>query len=110
MFQSRISDNPIIAGEGITRHLIMGDNLMAQGKFENAILSYDNAIAQNPYFAEGYIKGESLKYRLGRLSEAQQDYAFATRINPYVATCTVTAITCVKLRVLALNPTYWLIA
>ncbi|MCB0548885.1 MAG: tetratricopeptide repeat protein [Phaeodactylibacter sp.] len=104
MFQSRISDNPIIAGEGITRHLIMGDNLMAQGKFENAILSYDNAIAQNPYFAEGYIKRGIAKYRLGRLSEAQQDYAFATRINPYVGDLYGYGNNLRKLRVLAFEP------
>lgn len=103
-FQSRVSDNPVIAGEGITRHLIMGDNLMAQGKFENAILSYDNAVAQNPYFAEAYIKRAIAKYRLGRLAEAQQDYTFATRINPYVADMYGYGNNLRKLKVLAFEP------
>lgn len=103
-FQSRVSDNPVIAGEGITRHLIMGDNLMAQGKFENAILSFDNAVAQNPYFAEAYIKRAIAKYRLGRLAEAQQDYTFATRINPYVADMYGYGNNLRKLKVLAFEP------
>lgn len=103
-FQSRVSDNPVIAGEGITRHLIMGDNLMAQGKFENAILSFDNAVAQNPYFAEAYIKRAIAKYRLGRLAEAQQDYAFATRINPYVGDMYGYGNNLRKLKVLAFEP------
>ncbi len=103
-FQSRVSDNPVIAGEGITRHLIMGDNLMAQGKFENAILSYDNAVAQNPYFAEAYIKRAIAKYRLGRLAEARQDYTFATRINPYVGDMYGYGNNLRKLKVLAFEP------
>ncbi|MCB9265808.1 MAG: tetratricopeptide repeat protein [Lewinellaceae bacterium] len=104
MIQSRVSDNPVVAGEGITRHLIMGDNLMAQGKFENAILSYDNAVAQNPYFAEAYIKRAIAKYRLGRLSEARQDYSFATRINPYVGDLYGYGNNLRKLKVLAFEP------
>lgn len=104
MFQSRVSDNPVIAGEGITRHLILGDNLMAQGKFENAILSYDNAVAQNPYFAEAYIKRAIAKYRLGRIAEAQQDYTFATRINPYVGDMYGYGNNLRKLKVLAFEP------
>ena len=104
LFQSRVSDNPVIAGEGITRHLIMGDNLMKQGNFENAILSYDNAVAQNPYFAEAYIKRAIAKYRLGRLTEAQQDYAFATRINPYAGDLYGYGNNLRKLKVLAFEP------
>ncbi|MCB0592986.1 MAG: tetratricopeptide repeat protein [Lewinellaceae bacterium] len=104
LFQSRVSDNPVIAGEGITRHLIMGDNLMKQGNFENAILSYDNAVAQNPYFAEAYIKRGIAKYQLGRLSEAQQDYAFATRINPYAGDLYGYGNNLRKLKVLAFEP------
>ena len=104
MFQSRVSDNPVIAGEGITRHLIMGDNLMAQGKFENAILSYDNAVAQNLYFAEAYIKRAIAKYRLGRIAEAQQDYTFAIRINPYVGDMYGYGNNLRKLKVLAFEP------
>lgn len=104
MFQSRVSDNPILAGDGIMRHLILGDNLMAQGRTENAILAYDNAIAQNPYFAEAYIKRAIAKYRLGRMTEAQEDHRFATRINPYVGDLYGYGNGLRKLNVLAFEP------
>lgn len=104
MFQSRVSDNPILAGDGIMRHLILGDNLMAQGRTENAILAYDNAIAQNPYFAEAYIKRAIAKYRLGRMTEAQEDYRFATRINPTVGDLYGFGNSLRKLKVLAFEP------
>lgn len=104
MFQSRVSDNPIIAAEGIMRHLILGDNLMAQGRTENAILAYDNAVAQNPYFAEAYIKRAIAKYRLGRITEAKEDYRFATRINPHVGDLYGFGNNLRKLKVLAFEP------
>ena len=104
MFQSRVSDNPIIAGEGIMRFMIQGDNLMTQGRTENAILAYDNAVAQNPYFAEAYIKRAIAKFRLGRVTEAQEDYRFATRLNPYVADLYGYGNNLRKLNILAFEP------
>jgi tetratricopeptide (TPR) repeat protein len=59
-------------------YLIQGDNLMLQGQDEQAILNYDNAIAQAPCFAESYIRRATAKYKQGRFTEAQEDYLCLT--------------------------------
>jgi tetratricopeptide (TPR) repeat protein len=103
------NDNPIMAGNGITFHLIQADNFMKQGLVEQAIMAYDNAVAQNPNFAEAYIKRAIAKYRVGRMSEAQRDYQLAIRINPYIADMYGYGNNLSRLSVLAFEP-YELVA
>lgn len=85
IFRGQVISNPERYGNGIFTHIIRGNNLMVAGKFEEAILSYDNAIAQDPYFAEAYVKRAMAKYKLGWNARAQQDYEYAMRLNPYAA-------------------------
>jgi tetratricopeptide (TPR) repeat protein len=98
------NDNPIISGNGITFHLIQGDNFLRQGLIEQAIMAYDNAVAQNPYFAEAYIKRALVKYRVGRVAEAQRDYEIATRLNPHIADMYGYGNNLSRLKVLAFEP------
>ena len=68
-----------------TRMVQMGENRMQQAKFEEAIFSYSNAIATDPYYAEAYMKRASIYRKLGRYREAKQDYEKARMMNPYSA-------------------------
>jgi len=72
-------------GEDVMRHLIRGDNQMILGNFNEALLAYDNAIVQSPYWAEAFLKRAIAKERMGMRSEANEDYQRALRLNPYVA-------------------------
>lgn len=85
IFQGNIINSQKEYGNGILGHLVRGDNLMRQGNFEQAMLSYDQAIGQNPDFAEAYIKRAMARYRLGWTERAQQDFEYAARLNPYIA-------------------------
>ncbi len=72
-------------GNSLLGHVARGDYQARQGNFQEALLSYDQAIAQDPAFAEAYIKRALMKYRLGWTEQARRDYDFASRLNPYVA-------------------------
>ena len=72
-------------GEDLMRQLIHADNLIRRYRWEEAILAYDNVIAQDPLFSDAYIKRALLKYKLGRTTEARRDLEIATRLNPYAA-------------------------
>jgi|GEM_PF-5251682 len=72
-------------GEDIAARLIKADNLMRRGEFEQAIIQYDQAAAQNPMLADIYIRRAIAKFRIGRSREAQIDYQRATLLNPYIA-------------------------
>ncbi len=85
IFRGQTIVNPERYGNGVFVHIVRGDNLMLQSDFEDAIIAYDNAIAQNPSFAEAYIKRAMAKYRLGWSAQAQQDYEYAVRLNPLAA-------------------------
>lgn len=62
-----------------------GDNQVQMGLLQDAVFSYTNAIVTDKSYAEAYMKRSSLLQRLGRTTEAKQDYATALRINPYSA-------------------------
>lgn len=83
--RGQVITNPERYGNGIFVHIVNGDNQMVRGYFENAIIAYDNAIAQDPYFAGAYIKRAMAKYKLGRTTEAAQDIHFVSKLNPYAA-------------------------
>lgn len=76
---------PEYYGNGVVKYLIEADNLLRRGRFEEAIIAYDNALVLDPYFAEAYIKRATAKFRLGRTNEAHRDYRQALRLNPYAA-------------------------
>lgn len=95
-------------GNGNLIYLVEGDNLMTRGQFERSILAYDNAIAADPYLAEAYVKRAIAKYRLGRISEAEQDFEQANELNPYAADLYSQKTDMRRLRVLAFEPYEWL--
>jgi tetratricopeptide (TPR) repeat protein len=83
VFQSTQPVVPESYGNGVIRHIIEADNLLRLGRFEEALIAYDNALIIDPYFAEGYIKRAVAKFRLGRTNEAERDYRQGLKINPY---------------------------
>lgn len=83
VFQSTQPIVPEYYGNGVIRHIIEADNLLRLGRFEEALIAYDNALIVDPYFAEGYIKRAVAKFRLGRTNEAERDYRQGLKINPY---------------------------
>ncbi len=81
------SDNegiPTWHAEGIFKYFIESDNELRYGNSEKAILALDNAIAQNPFFAESYLKRSVVLQRLGREQEATRDLKRAEQLNPYL--------------------------
>lgn len=85
LFDSQDLSHPTIHADGIFSFFIASDNELKFGNPEKAILILDNAIAQNPFFAETYLKRAKLLARLGRFSEANRDYQAAKRLNPYLS-------------------------
>lgn len=85
VFPSYIVENPQRYGEGIFTHIIQSDNYFRQGQFEEALNSLDYALSQDPYFAEAYVKRAILKHKIGRTTEAYEDFRNARRINPYAS-------------------------
>lgn len=69
-------------GNGVTKLLIDGDNLMRQGRWDEAIQAYDNAIVQWPNWAPAYMKRAMAKQRMGRATEAEEDLHQAFLISP----------------------------
>jgi tetratricopeptide (TPR) repeat protein len=99
-----VQSDPETYGRELLFYLTQADNLMLQGQYEQAILNYDNAIAQAPDFAEGYIRRAMAKYKLSRFTEAQEDYMMATRLNPYIGDVYGYQNDMRKLQILAFNP------
>ena len=61
---------------------LFGSSLSGQGKFEEAIRSYDKAIQIKPDFAEAYYNRGIALQELGKLQEAIGSYDKATQIKP----------------------------
>ena len=59
-----------------------GNKHFQQGKYEEAIADYNEAIRINPESAEAYYNRGTTKDLLGRHEEALEDYNEAIRINP----------------------------
>lgn len=69
-------------GNGVTKLLIDGDNLARQGRWNEAIQAYDNAVEQWPNWAPAYLKRAMAKQRMGRNLEAERDLHRAFLISP----------------------------
>ena len=83
LYNGQAIANPQSYGDKIYKFITDGDNLMQQGLFENAIMAYDNALAQNQDFAEAWVKRAMAKHKLGREQEAKSDMQRALSLNPY---------------------------
>jgi len=69
-------------------HFKMGNVLHEQGKLEDAIESYIQALQLNPKFVEAYNNLGNVLKDLGRLEEAIESYKRALMIDPdYVEAC-----------------------
>jgi tetratricopeptide (TPR) repeat protein len=104
VFEGQAVANPQSYSDIGMKHIADADNLMQQGSFENAILSYDNAIAQNPMSAEAYVKRGIAKYRIGREAEAKNDLQKAVILNPYASDLHGFGGSLKRLNVLAFEP------
>ncbi len=62
--------------------LAQGDWQFSEGKPEQAIASYRQAIAQQPNFAEAYTRLGRVLYRIGRMEEADNMLDMARRLDP----------------------------
>jgi len=100
--------SPEIYGNNNLGHIVKGDNLKASGQFEEAIMAYDNAIELDPFFAESYVKRGIMKYKMGRLKEAEQDFSKAKSLNPYAVELYGNVKGKNKLQVMAFDPYQWL--
>ncbi len=72
-------------GEDIMKHLVDAEQLIRRYRWEEAVLAYDRAIAQDPWFSDAYLKRAILLQKLGRTTEASRDLQMANRLNPYIA-------------------------
>ncbi len=76
--------NPEIIADGIFQFFAESDQHLRRGNIELSILTLDNAIAQNPFFAETYLRRSRLLARYGRHEEAKQDFLKASNLNPFL--------------------------
>jgi tetratricopeptide (TPR) repeat protein len=77
-------DGPIIQANGIQRFFIESDNLMREGKNEEAIIILTDAISMYPNYAESYIKRAQQLSKIGRMQEARRDMQTAYRLSPFI--------------------------
>jgi|GEM_PF-1604692 tetratricopeptide (TPR) repeat protein len=64
--------------------IVEGDNYMANGEWQNAILNYTNAINADQGYALAYMKRATALMRTGQETEARRDRRRALSINPYI--------------------------
>lgn len=62
--------------------LLRSENLFRQGNHLDALIELDNAVDLVPELPEVYLHRAMLKYKLGMRTEAEEDVAKATRLNP----------------------------
>ena len=82
LYQSNARIDQRLYGNGVVSKLITADNLIRQARWEEAILTYDNVVAQWPNWAPAYIKRATAKAKMGRDQEAQEDLRIAQRLSP----------------------------
>lgn len=74
--------NPEIYREPIQRFLVNADNLFRQGNYLESLNQLDLAVQAAPQNPETYLHRAMIRYRLGMKTEADQDIAFVTKLNP----------------------------
>lgn len=77
-------DGPVVQANGIQRYFIESDNLLREGRTEEAIILLDNAISMYPNYAESYLKRAEQLSKTGRLEEARRDLQTAYRLSPFL--------------------------
>lgn len=82
LYQSNARIDQRQFGNGVVSELIKGENLIRQGRWEEAILTYDNVVAQWPNWAPAYTKRAMAKAKMGRQQEAMTDLQMAQRLSP----------------------------
>ena len=60
-----------------------GDAKIRGFDFEGALINYSSAISTDPTYADAYMKRASLLQKLGRPTQAINDYDKAIKLNPY---------------------------
>lgn len=68
--------------EPIQRFLVKADNLFRKGNYLEALNQLDLAVQASPQNPETYLHRAMVRYRLGMRTEADQDIAFVSRLNP----------------------------
>jgi len=68
--------------ERIQRFLIKSENLFRQGNYLEALNQLDLAVEAAPQNPEVYLHRATLRYRLGMKTEAKQDIALVSKMNP----------------------------
>ncbi len=82
LYQSNARIDQRQFGNGVVGDLLKGKNLVRQGRWEEAILTYDNIVAQWPNWAPAYTKRAMAKAKMGRQQEATADLQMAQRLSP----------------------------
>jgi tetratricopeptide (TPR) repeat protein len=60
-----------------------GDNFLRMGNWNDALISFSNAISADPSYADAYMKRAMLNKRLGANEQSDIDYGRAIDLNPY---------------------------
>jgi tetratricopeptide (TPR) repeat protein len=78
LFQKVAGTNPGFA----TLHLNLGAALAREGRFDEALLAYEDAAALIPGWADAAFNRGNLFYRMGRYEEAVRDFQFVLMSDP----------------------------
>lgn len=84
LFYATHTGNPEIQADGLFKFFAQSEQYWRIGQTEQSILVLDNAIAQNPFFAEAYLKRSRFLQLMGRTTEARADLRTAQQLNPYI--------------------------
>lgn len=109
MTHSSLNTDPMRSKEGLAALYVKAESMVRQGRYEEAILVYNDALAWDPYDVETLMRSSALKYRIGRYVEARQEYQTAQRINPFVAELFNFQSQASRLNILAFEPEKYLL-
>jgi len=109
MTHSSLNTDPMRAKEGLATLYVQAESMVRQGRYEEAIMVYNDALAWDPYDVETLMRSSALKYRIGRYAEARQEYQTAQRINPFVAELFNFQNQASRLNILAFEPEKYLL-
>lgn len=81
--------------------------LIRNGQWEHAVLSFDVALSQQPYWIPALVGRADVLDRMGRRLEAQRDWSAALKLNPKATELLMVRGRKDPLRFLALYPEQW---